>query len=264
MDNLLEVRDLRVAFLLKNGLVQAVDGARLSIGRNETVVLAGESGSGKSVTALSLTRILPLSARIQAGEALFNGRDLLACSETELAQVRGRDVAYVFQEPAAYLNPVYTVGEQIIETVMLHQGKKRGEALHEAERLLGLVKIRDPGKALRTYPHQLSGGMNQRVFIAMAVACRPKLLIADEPTTSLDVTIEHEIVGLLTELQNELGFSLLFITHNLSIARRIAQRVYIMYQGKVVEEAATDTLFACPVHSHTKELLIAYEKIGRL
>ncbi len=264
MDNLLEIRNLKVQFFLGSRTFAAVNGADLDIRGGETLVLAGESGSGKTVTALSITRMLPPNGAILEGRIRFNGEDVLAMDEESLRGVRGKEIAYIFQEPASYLNPVITVGDQIAEAVMLHQRKTKQEAGREAERLLGLVKIEDPRRVSLDYPHQLSGGMNQRAFIAMSLACRPRLLIADEPTTSLDVTIEAQILALLMELKAALGFSLLFITHNLSIAKRIADRVCVMYRGKVVETAATSELFTSPRHFHTKELIAAYEKIGRI
>lgn len=264
MKELLSIKNLKVGFSSEGKMLEVVRGVELDIGEGETLVLAGESGSGKSVTSLSITRILPKNSSILSGEANFQGKDLLKLSERELTGIRGRDIAYIFQEPASFLNPVYTIGEQIIEAIILHQHKKEEEARVEALELLRKVRIRDPLRVLLSYPHQLSGGMNQRSFIALALSCRPKLLIADEPTTSLDVTIEAEILRLLVELKESLGFSLLFITHNLSIAKRIANRVAVMYQGRIVEEAACGEIFAEPKHFHTKELIRAYEKIGKV
>jgi len=264
MENLLEIKDLKLQFSAGNLINHAVNGVNLSVAQGEVLVLAGESGSGKTVTALAVTNILPKNARILSGSVSFLGQDLLRLDEYALAHVRGRDIAYIFQEPLMFLNPVFSIGEQLTETICLHQEKTRKAAGGEASRLLELVKIKDPQRVFLDYPHQLSGGMNQRALIAMALACRPKLLIADEPTTSLDVTIEHQILSLLMELKTKLGFSLLFITHNLSIARRIADRICIMYQGRIVEEQATDDLFGAPRHAHTKELIQAYLKIGTL
>ena len=264
MTNLLEVKNLKVDFQLEDQQIHAVDGVDLFLNKAETVVLAGESGSGKTITALALTRILPPNARVISGQVLFDGKDLLALSEKELLLIRGRRIAYVFQEPTSYLNPVYTIGEQIIEVVILHQKLNRKEASLQARKLLEDVRINEPERVLASYPHQLSGGMNQRVFIAMSLACKPALLIADEPTTSLDVTIEAQILKLLLELKNKFGFSLLFITHNLSIAVKIAARIYVMYQGKVVEEGFTQDIFNHPSHFHTRELIAAYQKIGKL
>jgi peptide/nickel transport system ATP-binding protein len=264
MDRLLEIHGLKVEFLLEDKVITAVDGVGFDIYPGEVVVLAGESGSGKTITALSLTRILPKAARITSGSAAFLGKDLLRLDEKALIDVRGKEISYIFQEPTSYLNPVYTIGNQIIEAIMLHQTRTKKEAKREALELLSLVKIKDPGRVFFDYPHQLSGGMNQRSLIAMALACRPKLLIADEPTTALDVTIESEILRLLMELKNSLGFSMLFITHNLSIANRIADRICVMYRGRIVDSAKRDVFFHHPGHPHSRELIEAYEKIGKI
>ncbi len=264
MENLLEIRDLKVNFYLNDNLVTAVDGADLDIAYDEAIVLAGESGSGKTVTALSITKILPPNARIVSGSVKLSGKDLLKLSEESLVKIRGKEIAYIFQEPTSFLNPVYTIGNQIMEAIILHQNKTAKEAYLEALELLNLVKIKDPERVILYYPHQLSGGMNQRAFIAMALACKPRLLIADEPTTSLDVTIEAQILKLLLDLKKKMGFSLLFITHNLSIAKRIANRIIVMYKGRVVEEGSCENIFNHPKQAHTKELISAYEKIGKI
>lgn len=264
MEEFLEIRDLKVDFFLKEKAVSAVEGVNLDIAAGEVLVLAGESGSGKTITALSITRILPKNARIISGSVKLTGRDLLKLSEESLIKIRGKEIAYIFQEPTSFLNPVYTIGSQIIEAIILHQDKTNRQAYVEAVELLNLVKIKDPERVLLDYPHQLSGGMNQRVFIAMALACRPRLLIADEPTTSLDVTIEAEILRLLLDLKKKIGFSMLFITHNLSIAKRIADRISVMYKGRIVEEGSCEKIFGLPQHPHTKDLIKAYEKIGKI
>ncbi len=264
MTNLLEIKDLKVDFELEDQQIHAVDGVSLSVNKDEVVVLAGESGSGKTITALAVTRILPANARIISGQIFWEGNNLLDLDEKGLSSVRGKKIAYVFQEPASFLNPVYTIGEQIAEVLILHQKLSRQDAFARAKTMLADVKISEPERVLSSYPHQLSGGMNQRAFIAMSLACKPDLLIADEPTTSLDVTIEAQILKLLMELKDKLGFSLLFITHNLSIAAKLARRVYIMYQGKVVESGATRDIFDNPGHFHTRELIAAYRKIGKL
>lgn len=264
MQNILEIKKLNVDFFINGQIMTAVREANLFIGEGEVLVLAGESGSGKTITALSVTKILPKTASIASGSIVFNGREMLKLDESSLVAIRGKQIAYIFQEPAAYLNPVYSVGNQISEAIMLHQGKNRKEAQEETRRLLELVRLEDGLRVSHNYPHQLSGGMNQRVFIAMALACRPKLLIADEPTTSLDVTVEREILDLLMELKQKIGFSLLFITHNLSIAKRIADRVCVMYQGETVEEGKCAEIFSQPKHFHTRELIGAYNKIGRI
>ena len=264
MDNLLEIRDLRVDFFLDNRIISAVNGANFNVACNEVVVLAGESGSGKTITALAITKILPQNAKLISGSVNFNGRDLLQLDEEVLVKIRGKEIAYIFQEPTSFLNPVFSIGNQIMEAIMLHQNKSKQEAYAQALELLNLVKIKEPKKMLFDYPHQLSGGMNQRAFIAMALACQPKLLIADEPTTSLDVTTEAQILDLLLDLKERAGFSLLFITHNLSIAKKIGHRICIMYKGQIVEEAGRQAIFNSPRHFHTRELISAYEKIGKL
>jgi len=264
MERLLEISDLRVEFSTADGIIVAADGVNLLLLDNQSVFLAGESGSGKSVTALSVTRNLAPNAQIVSGRITFCGKDLLNLDQRSLTQIRGRDIAYIFQEPSAYLNPVFNIANQLMEAIILHQKKYNLDAYKEALRLLELVNIGDPEHVLTCYPHQLSGGMNQRVFIAMALACKPKLLIADEPTTSLDVTIQAQILRLLIELKKTFGFSLLFITHNLSIARSIADKIYIMHQGKIVEEGLPEELFTSPKHFHTQELIAAYKEIGRL
>jgi ABC-type dipeptide/oligopeptide/nickel transport system ATPase component len=261
---LLDVKNLRVDFQLESRIIHAVEGVDLRLDKNETVVLAGESGSGKTITALALTRILPPNANVVSGEVIFEGKDIIGLNEKQLSSIRGAKIAYVFQEPTSYLNPVYTIGEQIVEVMIQHQSLSRQEAGIKARELIAQVQINDPDRVFRSYPHQLSGGMNQRVFIAMSLACKPALLIADEPTTSLDVTIEAQILQLLVELKEKMNFSLLFITHNLAIARKIAGRVYVMYRGKVVEQGLTADIFNSPKHFHTQELIAAYQKIGKL
>lgn len=264
MNNLLEIRNLKINFYRDSKIITAVDGLNLDIGFNEVVVLAGESGSGKTITALSITKVLPQGAEIVSGSVNFDGYDLLKLDGISLIKIRGKEIAYIFQEPTSFLNPVYTIGNQIIEAIMLHQNKTKKDAFKEATDLLIQVRIKEPERISLNYPHQLSGGMNQRAFIAMALACKPKLLIADEPTTSLDVVMEAEILNLLLNFKKKMGFSLLFITHNLSIARRIADRICIMYRGKIVEEGRRETIFESPKHFHTQELICAYEKIGRI
>ncbi len=260
-NNLLDVQNLKVDFYLDKKIISAVEDVSFNVRDKEILCLAGESGSGKTITALAITKVLPQNAKIVSGAINFQGRDLLKLDNDSLSQVRGKEISYVFQEPSSYLNPVFTIGSQIVEAIMLHQNKTKKQAKAQAEELLNLVKIKDPKKTLADYPHQLSGGMNQRAFIAMALGSMPRILIADEPTTSLDVTIEARILELLMDLKNQMGFSMIFITHNLSIAKRIADRVYVMYKGRVVEEAATRELFNSPKHFHTQELIKAYEKI---
>ncbi len=264
MQQLLQIKNLKVGFTVGQQKFLAVDQVNLDIQANETVVLAGESGSGKSITSLAICKLLPVSAKILEGQIIFKERDLVEASEKELTEIRGKSVAYIFQEPSSFLNPVYTVGKQLIEPIILHQHKSFLEAKEIILDLLNEVKISDPKRVFASYPHQLSGGMNQRVFIAMALACRPELLIADEPTTALDVTIEKQIIELLMQLQKKYKYSLLFITHNLSIARKIASRVFVMHKAKLVEANRTQEIFSNPQHFHTKELIAAYEKVGRL
>ena len=264
MRNLLEIRGLKVDFHLQKQVISAVEAVDLDVRENEVVLLAGESGSGKTVTALSITRVLPATARVSCKSIKFGQVELSTMDEGSLNKIRGKDISYIFQEPSSYLNPVYSIGNQITESIILHQNKTKEEAQDYALELLGAVNIQDPQRVYYSYPHQLSGGMNQRAFIAMSLSGCPKLLIADEPTTSLDVTIEAQILDLLLRLKKKFGFSLLFITHNLSIAKKIADRIYIMHRGKIVEEGSKQDIFEHPVHFHTKELIRAYEKIGKL
>lgn len=234
----------------------------MQVGENEIVGLVGESGSGKTVSTLAITRILPPNAQIKSGQAVFEGKDLLKMKEDELRQVRGKKIAYIFQEPTMYLNPLLTVGTQVAEVLTAHQKKDKLSAEQEAIRLLSNVAIPGPAQVFYDYPHQLSGGMNQRIMIAQALALRPRLLIADEPTTNLDVDTENEILELLLDLQKEIGFSCLFITHNLGLVKRLCRRVYVMYAGRVVEEGDIEGIFKNPLHAHTKALVGAYLKLG--
>ncbi len=260
----MEIKYLKVNFESDKHTVYAAAGVNLQIKNGEVVILAGESGSGKTITALSITKVLPRNARIISGTICFNGVDLLKLDNKSLGLIRGKEIAYIFQEPTSYLNPVFSIGSQIVEAIILHQDKTKREAFMEALELLRLVNIKEPESVFFNYPHQLSGGMNQRAFIAMALACKPKLLIADEPTTSLDVTIETQILRLLMDLKDKIGFSLLFITHNLSIAKNIGSRIYIMHRGQIVEEGTVEGIFNNPKHFHARELVSAYEKIGKI
>src|SRR5882672_588435 len=244
MPPLLEVRGLHTEFRTGAGLVRAVDGVSYTVEAGETVAVVGESGSGKSVGALSILRLIPdPPGRITAGEIIFDGRDLRRLSEAEMRQVRGRDIGMVFQEPMTSLNPVLTIGRQITETLEQHQGADRATADKRAIELLEMVGIADPARRLRQYPHQLSGGMRQRVMIAVALACNPKLIIADEPTTALDVTVQAQILELLKSLIRDLDIALLLITHDLGVVAEICDRVYVMYGGQVVESADVQSLF---------------------
>jgi oligopeptide/dipeptide ABC transporter ATP-binding protein len=260
---LLHVEDLRVEFLGRRP-VHAVRGLTYTIGPGEAVGLVGESGSGKSVSALSLLRLLPeKAARITSGRAVFQGRDLLAMSPSELEDVRGDRVAMVFQDPLIYLNPVLTVGEQVAESLQRHRGLARSEALGRAEELLALVGIPNARGRLRDFPHQFSGGMRQRAMIAMALACDPLLLIADEPTTALDVTIQAQILDLLRTLRDEKGMALLLITHDLGVVAGVTDRVAVMYAGRVVEAGPTGPLLAAPRHPYTAGLLRSLPRVDR-
>ena len=256
-NNLLEIKNLHIHFRQQNKLIRAVEGVSLDIGEGEIVGLVGESGSGKTLTALTITRILPKTAEIVSGEIIFQNQDLLRVNESRIEAIRGRDISYIFQEASASLNPVLPIGRQISEGIMLHQNKTKKEARDLALDLLRLVRLKRPEDIVKSYPHQLSGGMNQRVMIAIALSSKPKLLIADEPTTALDVTIEKEIMRVLLELQAQLNYSILFITHNVALVQEFAHRIAIMYKGKIVENAERETIFSSPLHEHTKELISA-------
>lgn len=259
---LLEIRDLHTWFHTEDGVARAVDGVSLTVDRGETVGLVGESGCGKSVCALSVMRLVPSpQGRIERGEVRLNGRDLLALPDGAMGAVRGNEVAMVFQEPMTSLNPVLTCGYQIAEAVALHQRVGGEQARQRAVDMLGWVGIPAPEQRLDEYPHQLSGGMRQRVMIAMALSCHPSLLIADEPTTALDVTIQAQILDLLARLQRELGMGMLLITHDLGVVAETADRVAVMYAGEIVEEAVTEALFASPVHPYTQGLLASVPRL---
>ena len=251
---LLEVADLSVRFDTDSGTVHAVDRMSFTLAESEVLGIVGESGCGKSVTAMSLLRLLPETASI-SGRARFDGEDLLGASSRRLRRIRGNEIGFVFQEPMTSLNPVFTVGRQITETLRTHRGLSRSAAGRRAIELLDLVHIPAPERRVREYPHQLSGGMRQRVMIAMAVACDPKILIADEPTTALDVTIQAGILDLMRELRERLGTAIILITHNLGVVADIADRVVVMYAGRKAEEAPVHALFARPQHPYTIGLL---------
>jgi peptide/nickel transport system ATP-binding protein len=259
---LLEVRDLRTVFNTDDGEVQAVNGVSFTVGEGETLGLVGESGCGKSVTAFSILRLIPSPpGKIAGGEILFRGRDLVPIPEHDMRRLRGNEISMIFQEPMTALNPVYTVGNQIMEAVRLHQKVGKDEARRRAIEMLTQVGIPSPGERVDAYPHQLSGGMRQRVMIAMALSCRPALLIADEPTTALDVTIQAQILELLKKLQADLGMAILLITHDLGVIAETADRVAVMYAGKVVEYAPVKDLFRDPRHPYTIGLM---ESIPRM
>jgi oligopeptide/dipeptide ABC transporter ATP-binding protein len=259
---LLEVRDLAVNFIGPEGVARAVDGVDLTVEEGETVGLVGESGCGKSVTALAILRLVDPPGHIAHGSSVrLEGRDLLALGAKEIRAVRGNHVALVFQEPLSALNPVLKVGDQIAETIRAHETVSRGTARWRAVEMLTAVGIPDAERRAASYPHQLSGGMRQRVLLAIALVCRPQLLLADEPTTALDVTIQAEILELLDRLQQKLGMAVLLITHNLGIVAERTRRVYVMYAGQIVEEAATERLFAAPAHPYTEGLLAAIPRL---
>jgi oligopeptide/dipeptide ABC transporter ATP-binding protein len=261
---ILDVRDLRTHFDTDAGTARAVDGISFSIGAGECVALVGESGCGKSVTSMSIMRLLPSPpARVASGEILFESRDVLKYSADEMCSLRGKDIAMIFQEPQSALNPVFTVGDQVSEAYLVHNpGARPREAWEKAVEALRAVGIPDPESRARDYPHQLSGGMKQRICIAMALICSPKLLIADEPTTALDVTIQAQILDLLRSLRKSYNLSLLLITHDLGVVAEMADRVCVMYAGKIVETAKTRDLFAKPLHPYTQGLMRARPEAG--
>jgi oligopeptide/dipeptide ABC transporter ATP-binding protein len=262
MASLLEVRELRTEFAVDDGIARAVDGVSFSVDEGRTLGMVGESGCGKSVTALSILRLVPAPGRIAGGEVRYRGRDLLKLGDREMREVRGREIAMVFQEPMTSLNPVFTVGDQIGEAVRLHQKTGRRETRERVIEMLEMVEIPDPVRRADEYPHQLSGGMRQRVMIAMALSCRPKLLIADEPTTALDVTIQAQILELLEGLQRRLGMALLLITHDLGIVAGEADEVVIFYAGRIVEHGTVAEIFTNPLHPYTRGLLESVPKVG--
>ncbi|MFM7232821.1 MAG: ABC transporter ATP-binding protein [bacterium] len=260
---LLEVRDLQTHFFTDDGLVRAVDGVSYALAPGETLAVVGESGSGKSVTSLSILRLVPdPPGRIVGGSIRFKGRELLTLSDSEMRAVRGKEISMIFQEPMTSLNPVHTCGDQIAEVVRLHEGLDRAAARERAIEMLRLVGIPAPEVRVDEFPHQMSGGMRQRVMIAMALACRPALLIADEPTTALDVTIQAQILELLQRLRRELGMAVLLITHDLGVVAETADRVAVMYAGQVVEYSTVRETFRTPRHPYTAGLLASLPKLG--
>jgi peptide/nickel transport system ATP-binding protein len=259
---LLEIKGLKTHFKTDDGWLHAVDGVDLAIEAGETVCVVGESGCGKSVTAKTVMKLIDMPpGRIVAGQVLWKGRDLVPLGAAEMQKIRAKEIAIVFQEPMTSLNPVYSVGEQIAESVRLHEGASRREAMDRAVEMLKLVGIPTPDKRVRDYPHQFSGGMRQRVMIAIALACSPQLLIADEPTTALDVTIQAQILDLMAELKERLGMAILLITHAMGVVAEVAQRVVVMYAGQVVEEAPVAGLFARPRHPYTQGLIRSIPRI---
>ena len=259
---LLEVEELRTYFYLRGGILKAVDGVSFRLKPHETLAIVGESGCGKSMTALSLMRLIPdPPGRIVGGSVKLDGLDLLALDERAMRAVRGKDVSMIFQEPMTSLNPVMTIGRQIAEALLLHEGLSQKDALRRAVDILRLVRIPEAEQRLREYPHQLSGGMRQRVMIAMALACNPKVLIADEPTTALDVTIQAQILDIIFDLQRKLGTAVILITHDLGVVAETAQRVIVMYAGRKVEEASVTELFARPLHPYTHGLMASIPRL---
>ena len=258
---LLEIEDLSTFFHTEENIVKAVRNVNLTIHKGETLALVGESGCGKSVTALSIMRLIPTPpGRFESGRILFKGQDLLQASEAEIQNIRGNEISMIFQEPMTSLNPIFTIGDQIMETIRLHQDKTESQVRELALQVLRQVAIPSPEIRIDQYPHELSGGMKQRVMIAMAIVCRPALLIADEPTTALDVTIQAQILDLLDQLRKETQMAILLITHNLGIVAQYADRVAVMYSGKVVESAPVEELFFSPAHPYTCGLLNSVPK----
>jgi oligopeptide/dipeptide ABC transporter ATP-binding protein len=261
MPHLLEVKNLQTHFPTRNGLVRAVDGVSFHLDAGELLGVVGESGCGKSITALSIMRLIAPPGKIVGGEITFDGKNLLKLSEAQMRAIRGDDIAMIFQDPMTSLNPVFTVGEQIAEALRLHRKLSRKAARAAAIEAMREVSIPDPARRADDYPHQLSGGMRQRVMIAMALACDPKLLIADEPTTALDVTIQAQILELLEELRKHRELAVLLITHDLGVVAEVADRVAVMYTGRFVEESTVDELFARPKHPYTEGLLRSVPKL---
>jgi oligopeptide/dipeptide ABC transporter ATP-binding protein len=261
---LLEIEGLQTHFFTEAGTVKAVDGVNLTVRKGETLGIVGESGCGKSVTALSVLRLIPNPpGKIVGGRILLEGRNLLTLPEEQMRKVRGGSISMIFQEPMTSLNPVFTVGDQIAEGIRLHQGLSKRESWNKAIEMLRLVRIPDPERRVSEYPHQMSGGMRQRVMIAMALSCNPQLLIADEPTTALDVTIQAQILELLNQLKAELGMAVMLITHDLGVVADTAARVAVMYAGRVVEEAPVLELFTNPLHPYTQGLLNSIPRLEK-
>jgi peptide/nickel transport system ATP-binding protein len=261
---LLDIRGLKTHFATDDGIVQAVDGVDISIARGETVGVVGESGCGKTVTALSVLKLVAMPpGRFAGGQILWQGRDLLPLATEDMDRIRGKEIAMVFQEPMTSLNPVYTVGDQIAELLRRHEGLGKRAVRERTIEMLRLVQIPNPERRIHDYPHHFSGGMRQRVMIAMALSCNPKLLIADEPTTALDVTIQAQILELLGEMKSRFGMAIMLITHAMGVVAETAQRVVVMYAGKVVEEASVERLFAQPLHPYTQGLIRSIPRIDR-
>ena len=262
-ERILEVDGLKTYFFTREGIVKAVDDVSIYLNKGETLGIVGESGCGKSITALSILRLVPNPpGRIISGSVTLNGRNLLELSEEKMRDIRGNEISMIFQEPMTSLNPVLTIGQQISEALILHQGMSKAEALARSIEMLRLVRIPEPAQRVKEYPHQLSGGMRQRAMIAMALSCNPKVLIADEPTTALDVTIQAQILDLIVDLQQKLGTAVILITHDLGVIAETVQRVVVMYAGRKVEEADVNTLFAEPLHPYTHGLLASIPSLA--
>ncbi|MDW7650194.1 MAG: ABC transporter ATP-binding protein [Bacillota bacterium] len=263
MEYLLQVKGLRTSFYTEDDVVKAVDGVSFNVKPGEIVGVVGESGCGKSVVSLSILRLIQYPpGKIEGGQILYQGKDLLAISEKEMRKIRGNEISMIFQEPMTSFTPVYTIGDQVSETIRLHEGISRKEAKKRAAEMLGMVGIPRPDEIVNDYPHQLSGGMRQRAMIAMALSCNPSLLIADEPTTALDVTIQAQILELMKDIQQKVNTAIIFITHDLGVIAEMAEHVLVMYAGKVVEDASITSLFTEPLHPYTVGLIESKPKLG--
>ena len=261
-DIILDVRDLRTYFYTEDGVVKAVDGVDFQVRRGEVLGLVGESGCGKSVTSFSVMRLVGIPGKIVSGEVWFDGRNVMKMSEQEMVHIRGNRISMIFQQPVSCLNPVFRAGDQIAEVLQIHQQMDKRQAANRAIELMTMVKIPEPEKRARSFPHEFSGGMAQRVMIAMALACAPELLIADEPTTALDVTIQAQILDLMRDLRTKVDTSIILITHDMGVIAEMADRVAVMYAGRIVEHTDVKTLFANPLHPYTKALLASIPVLG--